>query len=79
MEKSTRVHSTGKVWLKACKGERSCGEDCFYCEKQLMEKALKRLAAYEATGLEPNEIQAAFSRTEITPEGITCMVSRAKE
>ena len=78
MKKSTYVHSTGKIWLKACEGENGCGEDCFYCQKRLMEKALERLASYEATGPEPEEIKAEFSLTEITPEGVICTVSKMK-
>lgn len=57
-QRLTYLHPAGKVWLKACDSNRECDEECFYCYEKLMERALEKLAAYEETGLTPEEVRA---------------------
>lgn len=58
----TCLHPAGKIWLKACETEEECDEECFYCYGKLMERALEKLAAYEETGLTPEEVKALAER-----------------
>ncbi|MDY5348118.1 MAG: hypothetical protein SPG80_01025 [Candidatus Ventricola sp.] len=57
-QRLTYRHPAGKIWLKACKTEEECDGECFYCYGKLMERALEKLAAYEETGLTPEEVRA---------------------
>ena len=57
-QRLTYLHPAGKVWLKACDSNCECDEACFYCHEKLMERALEKLAAYEETGLTPEEVRA---------------------
>lgn len=57
-QRLTYLHPAGKAWLKACDSNRECDEACFYCYEKLMERALEKLAAYEETGLTPEEVRA---------------------
>ena len=55
----TYRHPAGKIWLKACEDDDACWDDgCFYCPNNLMTRALEKLAAYEETGLTPEEVRA---------------------
>ena len=59
----TYRHPTGKIWLKACEDDDACWDDgCFYCPNNLMTRALEKLAAYEETGLTPEEVRALTKR-----------------
>lgn len=58
----TYRHPAGKIWLKACDSNRECDEECFYCYEKLMERALEKLAAYEETGLTPEEVRVLVKR-----------------
>ena len=73
MKKSTYVHPTGKVWLKACDDYNECDGECWYCKSGLMEKALKRLDAYEETGFEPEMLKTkqAFQSNAVFYEPFT--------
>lgn len=58
----TYQYPAGKIWLKACDSNCECDEECFYCHEELMERALEKLAAYEETGLTPEEVRALAKR-----------------
>lgn len=65
MERLTKIDGIGQHDLIRCFncGPEKAGaelEHCGYCEDG-WQKALDRLAAYEDTGLEPEEIKAAFT------------------
>ena len=58
-QRLTYRHPAGKIWLKACEDDDACWDDgCFYCPNNLMTRALEKLAAYEETGLTPEEVRA---------------------
>ncbi len=61
-QKLTYLHPAGKIWLKACEQEKECDEECFYCYSKLMERALEKLAAYEDTGVTPEEVRTLVQK-----------------
>ena len=69
MERLTMIDGCGNYELARC---MDCGlekagadlENCGMCEEG-WQRALKRLAAYEDTGLEPEDLKKAFNETAI--------------
>lgn len=69
MERLTMIDGVGNDELVRCMG---CGlekagenlENCGFCEEG-WQKALKKLAAYEDTGLEPEEILSAVDMAKV--------------
>ena len=52
MERLTKKHYGGNGYYMAC--SEHCNKECFDCKE--IDKIIDRLAAYEDTGLEPEEI-----------------------
>lgn len=63
MERLTQRLENGEYWLNECTDPRhSCVEDCGDCEHA--KKVFSRLAAYEDTGLTPEQIMELKAEVE---------------
>ena len=82
MERLTMIDGIGNDELVRCMG---CGlekagenlENCGFCEEG-WQKALKKLAAYENTGLEPEDILSAANMKAIDKQTMLDLIVEAK-
>ena len=61
MERLTKKHYGGNGYYMAC--SEHCNKECFDCKE--IDKIIDRLAAYEDTGLEPQDIISAVDMAKI--------------
>lgn len=62
MDRLTDNHYTGNGYYLKCSGAQKCAEHCEDCAK--LEEAVNRLAAYEDTGLTPEEVKDMAENAE---------------